>query len=363
MRLPACLALLALLAGTAHAEGLPAAPVWKIDPATRQPPPPEPPAPEGGEVTTSTDAVTTSEPDTALPGTARVVATDTPVQRVPRGTLPSRALATAVDGALILIAPGTYRDCLNVRASGVTVRPSAPGFVRFTAVACPNGATIQIGGDRVTLERIVVTGARNARHDGVAVRIDGRDTTLRRMSLDSSDQAIVTGPRAAGTLVIENSLVENSGTCAPVCRAAIAIGPVARLILRNTVLRRNTGGTHLQTAASDTLILQNSFTEAGGPDHASALISLRGRDHALILGNRFTLRETGSGLRCVTQAGLPAARFPAVRLDNNVVYNAGNGRAALLCATRDARATLVGNRLSGPVTLRAILSQAAIPQR
>ncbi len=107
-------------------------------------------------------------------------------------------------GDLVLISPGTYRECLRWKASGTPEKPitlrgvgQAPALIDGTGLnVTGDGSTpralFQIEGDHYVIEYLAFQNARNTSWNGAGIRISGaNDTLIRDCKITSSDMGIM----------------------------------------------------------------------------------------------------------------------------------------------------------------------------
>ncbi|MDA8250979.1 MAG: hypothetical protein M0Z28_17670 [Rhodospirillales bacterium] len=200
--------------------------------------------------------------------------------------LPSAAAAAARNGDQVTIAPDTYFDCAEWRASDLVISATAPG-VTITDKACGGKASFVISGDRVTVRGISFDRVRVPDGNGAGIRAEGRDLTVEDCTFVNDQDGILSG-RQGGFLRISNSrFIANGISLDGRPTHAVTVGALDLLRIEHSSFAKGRGGDDIDSSARRTEIVADSFADEGG-HMAGPLVMVRGG--ALTLdGNRFDL--------------------------------------------------------------------------
>ncbi len=248
------------------------------------------------------------------------------------------AAAAARPGDRVHILPGTYYDCAVWRADGIIVEGSGEE-TRITDRICEGKAVFVVAGNGVTIQRLVIARARGLESPAAAIRLEGRDLTLRSVLIEDNQDGILAPGFAGGTLRIEDSVFRaNGAAAAEVSTGALRAGPLDRLLLGNTVFEAGRGESAIFSAARVTEI-------RGG--HIEALAegwgqTLRAEGGLFLQGARIGAGPGPRGLHAAVQV-LPGDEDGAIVLRGNRLEGAGT----LLLNWSGREAVLTGNAV-GP---------------
>jgi hypothetical protein len=127
---------------------------------------------------------------------------------------PCRAFAAAGNGDIVEIdAAGSYvGDVCGIYANNLTIR-GVNGRPKINA----NGAnsmgkgTWVVSGTGTVIENVEMFGARVPDRNGAAIRLDGRDLTMRGSYLHDNENGILTNNDGVSNIVIENTEFSSNG--------------------------------------------------------------------------------------------------------------------------------------------------------
>ena len=159
------------------------------------------------------------------------------------------ALANARDYDDVLIGPGSYQEAGIVKANWVRII-GAPGVKVHGKAARGKGAFV-VQGDHTTIENIECFDVMVSDNNGVCVRLEGRNLTLRNVYFHHSQGGLLTG-RDAGTVTIENSRFEHMGRGA--FFHGVYVGGGKLLISKSSFLATRNQGHEITSRAETTII-------------------------------------------------------------------------------------------------------------
>jgi len=198
---------------------------------------------------------------------------------------PCRAFAAAANGDVIEIdASGTYSgDVCGIYPSNLTIR-GVNGRPKIDA----NGAnsmgkgTWVVSGTGTVIENVEMYGAKVADRNGAAIRLDGRDLTLRGSYLHDNENGILTNNDGVSNIVIENSEFGSNGYGDGYSHN-LYIGHVNSLIFRNSYSHDARVGHNLKSRANVNTITYSRFSSS--TEQPSYEIDLPNAGSAYLIGN------------------------------------------------------------------------------
>jgi hypothetical protein len=198
---------------------------------------------------------------------------------------PCRAFAAAANGDVIEIdASGSYNgDGCGIYPSNLTIR-GVNGRPKINA----NGAnsmgkgTWVVSGTGTVIENVEMYGARVADQNVAAIRLDGRDLTLRGSYLHDNENGILTSNDGVSNIVIENSEFGSNGYGDGYSHN-LYIGHVNSLIFRNSYSHDARVGHNLKSRANVNTITYSRFSSS--TQQPSYEIDLPNAGSAYIVGN------------------------------------------------------------------------------
>jgi tRNA A-37 threonylcarbamoyl transferase component Bud32 len=171
---------------------------------------------------------------------------------------PSQAAAVVQDGSIVEIDAGTYpRDVAIWQTSHLTIR-GVGGRARLDAegTLADDRSIWTVHGDRIEIENVEFSGARNESHNRSALSTFGTELTVRGCVFNNNDSPIRQG-NSEGELLIEGS--EFSGNGRPWGTANLTIDVSRSLTLKNCYLHHPLGHS-LKSYARANYLLFNRIT-------------------------------------------------------------------------------------------------------
>ncbi|MET0964455.1 MAG: hypothetical protein ABWY05_16810 [Noviherbaspirillum sp.] len=257
---------------------------------------------------------------------------------------PCRAFAAAADGDRIEIdASGTYKgDVCGIYRNNLTIRGvnGRPKIDANGANAMGKGTWVVIGAGTV-IENVEMYGARVADQNGAAIRLDGRDLTLRGSYLHDNENGILTNNDGVSNIVIENSEFGSNGYGTGYTHN-LYIGHVNSLVFRNSYSHDAKVGHNLKSRANINTIVYSRFSSS--VQQPSYEIDLPNAGTAYVIGNVIQQRA-GSNNPALLAYGAEGASNPGKDLYvvNNTFINDDSSRGTFI---------MVGSGVTTPVLMQ-----------
>jgi hypothetical protein len=177
------------------------------------------------------------------------------------------ALAAALPGDRVVLAPGVYAEGAVIETPGLVLRGEPGAHLRDHAVE--GKAALVVKADGVVIEGIECSGIAVRDNNGACIRIDNQEGILSGLG--------------GGVLLVENSLFERNGFGGQA--HGVYIGPqVERFIFRNNRVLATTGAGHgFKSRARQTIIESNVIAGLDGRD--SRAIDIPDGGEVVIRGN------------------------------------------------------------------------------
>ncbi len=206
----------------------------------------------------------------AAPATARVLMVGA---GQPYAT-PGAAARAAAAGDEVRILPGTYYDCAVWDADRLVIAGAGPDQTVLTDTACQGKASFVIGGRGVTVRDLTLARIRVPDGNGAGIRAEGADLTVERVRFENDQQGLLALPQPGGTLrVIDCSFIDDGVTETDRAAAALQVGGMARLVVRNTEFAHEKAGIAIASAAAMTEISGSRIAAAARPLGATVQVS------------------------------------------------------------------------------------------
>jgi hypothetical protein len=198
---------------------------------------------------------------------------------------PCQAFAAAADGDTVEIdGSASYDgDVCPIRPSNLTIR-GVNGRPKINA----NGqnslgkGTWVVMGSGTTIENVEMFGAKVPDQNGAAIRLDGRDLTLRNSYLHHNENGILTSDDGVSNVVIENSEFSDNGLGTGYTHN-LYIGQINSLVFRGSYSHDANVGHNLKSRAATNTIVYSRFSSTYG--QPSYEIDLPNAGTAYVIGN------------------------------------------------------------------------------
>jgi hypothetical protein len=190
------------------------------------------------------------------------------------------ALAAALPGDHVVLAPGLYEEGAIIATSDLVLRGEPGAHLRGHAVE--GKAALVVKADRVLIEGIECSNIAVRDNNGACIRIEGDDLTVRNVHFHDNQEGILSGP-GGGVLVVEGSLLERNGFGGQA--HGVYIGPsIETFIFRDNRVLATTGAGHGVKSRAQRTIIENSVI-ASLDGHDSRAIDLPNGGEVVIRGN------------------------------------------------------------------------------
>jgi len=190
------------------------------------------------------------------------------------------ALAAALPGDQVILAPGLYEEGAIVATPDLVLRGEPGAHLRGQAVE--GKAALVIKADRVVIEGLECSSIAVPDGNGACIRIEGDDLTVRDVHFHDNQEGILSGP-GGGVLVVEGSLLERNGFGGQA--HGVYIGTtIETFVFRNNRVLATTGAGHgVKSRAQRTIVENNVIASLDG--HDSRAIDLPNGGEVVIRGN------------------------------------------------------------------------------
>jgi hypothetical protein len=267
----------------------------------------------------------------------------------------SDAVAAIGDGrGIILIAPGTYRQCAVQGAGDVTFRARQQGSAIFDGTTCEGKAALVLRGRSASVEGLTFQNMRVPDGNGAGIRLEHGDLTVLGSLFRRSEQGILTGEDEGASIRVDMSTFQHLGRCDRDldCAHSLYVGRYGNLSVTRTRFEAGDGGHYLKSRAAHVTISANSFDDSGGhltnymidlPEGASGAVSgnemVQGRD-----------KDNWSAFIALAAEGVRVDSGGLVIANNAASFVPGLQRRSTFVATwNGARPSIGANRLAAGV--------------
>ncbi|GAA0743651.1 right-handed parallel beta-helix repeat-containing protein [Sphingomonas sp. ABOLD] len=264
------------------------------------------------------------------------------------------AVAAVRDGtATILIAPGTYHECVVQAAGRITYKAVRPGTAIFERVVCEDKAAFVLRGRGSAVEGVVFRKFRVRDGNGAGIRIEMGDLTVTRsIFLDSQEGILGGGHPTVRSITIDRSSFAGLGQCdeSPNCSHSVYLSVDGLVTITHSRFERGTGGHYVKLRARRVAITGNSFDDSAGRK-TNYMVDLSEGGTGTIAQNMFVQgrdKENRSGLIVVAAE---ARTYPTdgLRVEGNTAGLAPGAPVdpAFVADLSGGRIMVANNRLTG----------------
>ncbi len=277
--------------------------------------------------------------------------------RVGRGgdyATPSAAAAAARDGDTIEIASGEYRgdvaiwNANHLRIVGIDPRPKV--FADGREVQ--GKGTWLVRGDDVTIDNVELSGAKVADHNGAAIRLEGRNFTLRNSYLHDNENGLLAGANPTSEITIDHCEFARNGDGNGLTHN-LYVGAVGRLVVTNSWLHHANSGHNLKSRAATSVLTDNRLAdEADG--HSSYEADFPNGGRVTLAFNIFQKSPTSENATLVSYGAEGLMKDGAndlVAKGNTFISQRPNGARFLFIAPGTQTTNINGNIFAGPGAL------------
>ena len=193
----------------------------------------------------------------------------TPSAAAPPSSSVSPSRTVSPDGDTIEIGSGDYHGDVAVwsahrlRIVGGDPRPRILADGRD---AQGKGIWV-VRGDDVVVENVEMSGARVPDRNGAAIRVEGRNFTLRNAFLHDNENGLLTGANATSEITIDHCEFAGNGNGDGFTHN-LYVGAVARLVVTKSYLHHANGGHDLKSRSAVSIVTDSRLADEGD-GHAS----------------------------------------------------------------------------------------------
>ena len=236
----------------------------------------------------------------------------------------------------IAIAPGRITQCAVQSSGDIAYLAVEPGSAIFDGVACEGKGALVLRGRSAEVSGLVFENIRVPDFNGAGIRLEHGNLTVAQSWFRDSQQGILTGGDAEGTLVVDRSTFSRLGTCegAGGCAHSIYTGEYGHVRITRSRFEEGRGGHYVKSRAARVDIAGSSFDDVGGkgtnymidlPEGATGQISnnwfVQGRD-----------KENYSAFIAVAAEGKEHPSAGLAILDNDARFAPGVTRTSAFVA-------------------------------
>jgi hypothetical protein len=210
------------------------------------------------------------------------------VQETGKGYYRLDAAIQAANGgdATILVAPGSYKDCVVVSQGRVAIRARTPGTVIFDGGICEGKATLVLRGADAMIDGVIFENDRVPDGNGAGIRLEHGNLTVMNATFRNSEEGILTADDPNGVIRVDRSTFSGLGRCdrGLSCAHSLYVGHYGKLFVTRTRFERGLGGHYLKSRAAYNEATDNSFDDSQGRqsnyiiDYPSGTIGLVARN-------------------------------------------------------------------------------------
>ena len=269
-------------------------------------------------------------------------------------TKPSEVVASVQSGDTVVIAPGTYEDCVvwPKRIHGLTIE--GKGAV-ITGPACGGKGLFVVAASDVTIRGLTFEGAKVPDHNGAGIRSEGANLTIEDSRFINNENGILAGRNMESSIIVQGSYFEGNGSCEGSCAHGIYIGAVKSLRVAQCTFVGQHHGHHIKSRALSTDIA-DSRIEDGAKGDASYLIDIPNGGTVSIRGNRMEKgpnSENSAAAIMIGEDGVKRADWhptAGVRIENNQFASDMHVKTNFVRSFLETAVVVANNKLTGNVT-------------
>jgi hypothetical protein len=293
----------------------------------------------------------------ALPVQAQKIAAAYTVAETGRGYGDLQDAVRSIGGGtgVIIIRPGTYRDCAVQLDGHIAFRAAIPGEVIFDGGICEEKAALVLRGKSASVDGIIFQNMATHDRDGAGIRFEAGKLTVTRSVFRNSQQGILTAHDPSAVLVIDQSTFSGLGRCDDVASCAHSIygGNIASLTVTNCRFERGTGGHYIKFRGKYIAVRDSAFDDSNGIN-TNYMIDLPNGSTGEISGNMFVQgphKENSSALIAVSPEGKENSSAGLAVFDNDASLAPGaQANAAFVADWSGTQLDIGSNRLGRGIT-------------
>ena len=204
------------------------------------------------------------------------------------GSLQQAVAAIGDRSGTIRIAAGRWRDCAVQSAGSISYVGEVPGQTALDGGVCEGKAALVLRGRSARVSGLIFANMRVPDYNGAGIRLEKGDLAVSQSWFMDSQEGILAGEDAAGSILIDKSTFTRLGTCEGPggCAHSIYIGDYGALTVRRSRFEQGRGGHYVKSRAGRIEITQSSFDDSRGKA-TNYMIDLPGGASGTIAGNWF----------------------------------------------------------------------------
>ncbi len=271
------------------------------------------------------------------------------------GSLAQAVAAIGDAQGTIVIAPGTYRECVVQTAGHISYRAAVAGQTIFDGGICEGKAALVLRGRSAAVDGIVFQRMAVPDGNGAGIRLEKGNLNITRSVFRNSEQGILTAEDPNGEIVIDQSTFSGLGRCdrGLSCAHSIYVGNFGSLTVTRSRFERGNGGHYVKSRAARAIIQNNAFDDTRGKA-TNYMIDLPGGASGMINGNVFVQgadKENYSAFIAVAAEGRTRSSNALAISGNDASIAPGVDRDTIFVAVwGDDRPQLGSNRLGRGLT-------------
>lgn len=237
---------------------------------------------------------------------------------------------------VILIRPGSYRQCAVQSAGMITFKAGEPGTVIFDGATCEGKAALVLRGRGAIVDGVIFQNMRVPDANGAGIRLERGDLDVVNSLFRNSEQGILTAADPAGAIRIDRSSFQHLGRCdrGLSCAHSIYVGGYGKLSVTRSRFELGNGGHYVKSRAAIADIVGNSFDDTGGRE-TNYMIDLPAGATGLISGNQMVQgrsKENYSAFIALAAEGKENSSNGLVIRDNRAAFAPGITRSSTFVA-------------------------------
>lgn len=192
------------------------------------------------------------------------------------------------NSATIIIAPGSYGDCVVQTRGNITYKSAIPGRAILDGGICESKASLVLRGYGATIDGIIFQNQRVPDGNGAGIRLEKGNLNITNAMFRNAEQGILTANDANGRITIDRSTFQRLGRCdrGLSCAHSIYIGEYGSLRVTNSRFEKGNGGHYVKSRAPEFVATGNSFDDTQGRA-TNYMIDLPAGASGVISGNVF----------------------------------------------------------------------------
>ncbi len=270
---------------------------------------------------------------------------------------PSAAAAAARDGDTVEIAPGDYRGDVAIwSANRLRIVGGEPRPRIFADGRDVQGKAVWlVRGDDATIVNVEMSGAKVADRNGAAIRLEGRNLTLRDLYLHDNENGLLTGANASSEVTIEHCEFARNGAGDGFSHN-VYVGAIARLNVNRSYLHHAVVGHNLKSRAMVSIVTDSRLAdESDGRASYEADFPNGGRvTLAFNIFEKGPQAENQTLVSYGSEGLAPTGVHELVAKGNTFISQRPNNTRFVFVAPNAKSATFNGNVFAGAATLPEI---------